>query len=218
MLTDLRTLLIRHAQTIWNASSRIQGQADPPLSDEGRDQCARLRERVKDAPIQRLYTSDLDRARRTAEAVAGDRERLEPILDPRLREVDLGEWEGATSASLETGWPDRYKAGLENPSWDLVPGGEGEAAFQAGVVSAMGEVLGGAGDSETIAVVTHIGVIRLLLATITGTQRNHMRWCWAIHNTSITGIDSTPDFARWRSGDIDMVAINDNEHLKAIPV
>ena len=45
-----------------------------------------------------------------------------------------------------------------------------------------------------------------------------MRWRWAIHNTSITRIDGAPDFARWRSGDVDVVAINDNQHLLAIPV
>ena len=215
LLHELRTLLIRHAQTVWNAASRIQGQADPALSDEGRAQVERLRERVRGYPLTRLYSSDLERAHQTAAAVAWSRLDLAPSLDPRLREVSLGEWEGATSAGLEADYPDLYREWLASPSWDLVPGGEGEAAFEARVFAAMEEILGSAGDADTVAVVTHIGVIRLLLATITGTQRNNMRWRWAIHNTSITRIDSPPDFDRWRSGAVDMVAINDNAHLKA---
>ncbi len=217
LLDDLRTLLVRHAQTVWNASSRIQGQADPALSEEGRKQVDCLGERMRAYPLTRIHSSDLERARQTAEAIAFGRPGLAPALDPRLREVSLGEWEGATSASLEADYPDLYRDWLANPSWDIVPGGEGEAAFEARVISAMEEILGSAGDSDAVAVVTHIGLIRLLLAAVAGTQRNNMRWRWAIHNTSITRIDSPPDFVSWRSGEVEMVAINDNAHLKAAP-
>jgi broad specificity phosphatase PhoE len=210
----LRTLLIRHAETVWNASSRIQGQADPALSDAGREQCDRLRQRMSDAVLTRIYTSDLERARLTAEAAAAGIPGLQPILDSGLREVSLGEWEGATTESLSTGWPEAYKAWLEGPSWDLVPGGEGERAFQGRVMSTMTGILGAADNGDTIAVVTHIGVIRLLLALVTDTPPADMRWRWAIHNTSITSVESRPDFQAWRDGDVDLVAINDNQHLK----
>jgi broad specificity phosphatase PhoE len=200
---------------VWNASSRIQGQADPALSEEGWVQCQRLGERMRDATLSRIYTSDLERARRTAEAVAGDRPA--PILDARLREVDLGEWEGATSAGLEQDYPELFKAWLESPSWDLVPGGEGEDAFESRVFAAMTDILGDAAADDTVAVVTHIGVIRLLLTAIAGTQRENMRWRWAIHNTSLCSIDGRPDFGAWRAGDVEVVAINDSAHLKMVP-
>lgn len=200
---------------MWNASSRIQGQADPALSEEGWVQCQLLGERMRDASLSRIYTSDLERARRTAEAVAGGRPA--PILDARLREVDLGEWEGATNARLEQDYPELFKAWLESPSWDLVPGGEGEDAFETRVVAVMTDILAAAAEDDTVAVVTHIGVIRLLLTAIAGTQRNNMRWRWAIHNTSLCSIDSRPDFSAWRAGDVEVVAINDNAHIKMVP-
>jgi probable phosphoglycerate mutase len=211
----LRTLLIRHAQTVWNASSRIQGQADPELSELGRDQVRRLGERMAGTPLAAIHTSDLARARETADAVAATAATgVTPIHDSRLREVDLGQWEGATNTELQARYPELYQEWLRNPTWDLVPGGEGEAALETRVFAAMGDILGAAAETDTVAVVTHIGVIRLLLAAVAGTSRNNLRWRWAIHNTSITAVDSRADFDSWPRGEVELVAINDSiQHL-----
>lgn len=213
----MKTLLIRHAETVWNAASRIQGQADPALSDRGRQQCERLRGRMARAVLTRIYTSDLERARLTAEAAAAGRSGLAPILDEGLREVSLGSWEGASAESLSSEWPEQYRAWLERPSWDLVPGGEGAEPFAARVARTMTAIVDGAADAEVIAVVTHIGVIRLLLSKLTGAPTDDMRWRWAIDNASITAIGSRPDFATWLAGDAEILAINDNIHLRGLP-
>jgi broad specificity phosphatase PhoE len=212
----VRTLLIRHSETVWNAASKIQGQADPALSDRGEEQCRRLRDRLRGAAISRIYTSDLGRARLTAEAIAAGRPGPDPVPTEGLREVSLGEWEGATAESLASEWPEQYQEWLKRPSWDLVPGGEGEKRFEARVRGTMSDILAASGATGVIAVVTHIGVIRLLLSILTGAATEDMRWRWAIDNTSITAVDSEPDFSGWTTGQAEIVAVNDNVHLRGL--
>jgi probable phosphoglycerate mutase len=100
------TLLIaRHGETDWNRERRWQGHADPPLNDLGREQARALAEQLRADPPDALYGSDLARARETAEIV-GQRLGLDVRLDSRLREVDVGEWSGLTTAELERLHPD----------------------------------------------------------------------------------------------------------------
>jgi broad specificity phosphatase PhoE len=213
----MRTFLIRHAETVWNSASRIQGQADPPLSERGEQQCAALADRLQAIPLARVYTSDLERARRTADAVAAAHEEVEVVPHPGLREVALGRWEGATAETLSTEWPDIFARWVESPSWDLVPGGEGEKPFADRVAATMTEILEASGDGDTVAVVTHIGVIRQLLSVVTGAPVADMRWRWAIDNTSLTRLDSRPDFEAWAGGDVELLAVNDNAHVRTMP-
>ena len=207
--------MIRHAQTIWNATGRIQGQADPELSDLGRDQCQLVAQRLASVDLGALYTSDLARARETAEAVARLHPGLSVEVDSGLREVDLGEWEGADRDTLQRGWPELFQKWLTSPSWDLVPGGEGSAAFEDRVVGCLGRIAAAAGDDATVAVVTHIGVVRSLLSMIVGIPAGNLRFPWAIDNTSITVLRGPSARARWLTPEMEIVAINDNLHLRS---
>jgi probable phosphoglycerate mutase len=94
---NLRLILVRHGVTAWNLEQRIQGHTDVELDPVGYIQAARIAERLSgvDCPIQAVYSSDLRRARLTAEAIAA------PICltvrtTPLLREMMLGDWEGLT--------------------------------------------------------------------------------------------------------------------------
>ena len=62
----MRVIIVRHAQTVWNASGKIQGQADPPLSEDGRAQCQAVADRLAPVSIQAIFSSDLVRAREIA--------------------------------------------------------------------------------------------------------------------------------------------------------
>lgn len=97
-------LLVRHGETDWNREGRWQGHADPSLNELGREQARALATRVLAEPIDAIYSSDLARARETA-AIVGAGVGLEPRLDPRLREVDVGEWSGLTSDEVERRYP-----------------------------------------------------------------------------------------------------------------
>lgn len=98
-------LLVRHGETDWNRERRWQGHADPPLNTLGREQARALALRLSHHPPAAIYSSDLERARATAEAVA--RVLGLPVgLDARLREVDVGEWSGLTTPEVEHLYPD----------------------------------------------------------------------------------------------------------------
>jgi broad specificity phosphatase PhoE len=155
---DREIWLIRHAESEWNALGRWQGQADPVLSARGRDQAASLAARVARERFDALVTSDLRRARETAE-VLGRTLGLEPRFDARLRERHIGAWAGLTSAEIGERWPDEL-ARVRRRDRIIRPGG-GEsmddvaARARACLLDLAREV-----DLARVAIVAHGGVIR----------------------------------------------------------
>ncbi len=147
-----RLLLVRHGQSTWNAESRWQGQADPPLSDLGERQAAAAAEHIASAiAIDVVWSSDLVRAQRTAEVIAG---RLTVVMrvDPRLRERNAGAWTGLTRADIEERYPGDLQA-RRSP-----PGFEQDGPLFDRVEAALREVAGT--DTAEVLVVTHGGVVR----------------------------------------------------------
>jgi broad specificity phosphatase PhoE len=98
-------LLVRHGETDWNAERRWQGHADVPLNERGRDQARELAESLAGERIDAIFTSDLSRARETADIVAA-RLHVPVAVDPDLREIDVGPLEGLTAdeAKALDGW------------------------------------------------------------------------------------------------------------------
>jgi probable phosphoglycerate mutase len=91
--------LARHGETDWNAQDRWQGHADTRLNASGREQARALAARLADVPFGAVYSSDLRRALETAEIVVEGRD-LAIRTDPRLREIDVGSWQGLTNAEI----------------------------------------------------------------------------------------------------------------------
>jgi broad specificity phosphatase PhoE len=102
-------LLARHGETDWNREGRWQGWADPPLNETGRAQARALADQLRALPFDAVYTSDLRRARETAEIVAAPHG-VPVTSDAGLREIDVGSWSGLTRAEIEERFP-----GLERP-------------------------------------------------------------------------------------------------------
>ncbi len=98
-------LLARHGETDWNREGRFQGHADPPLNEAGRAQARALAERLAEVELDAIYSSDLRRARETAEIVAAAKG-LTVTTDPGLREVDVGSWSGLTRGEIADRFPD----------------------------------------------------------------------------------------------------------------
>lgn len=147
-----RLLLVRHGESTWNADGRWQGQADPPLSSLGERQATEAATRVDG--FDAIWSSDLARARQTAEIVASRLE-IDVRLDARLRERDAGEWQGHTRAEIDEQWPG-YLASGRRP-----PGYESDEALLARVLAAIAEI-GGAHPRESVLVVVHGGIVRTL--------------------------------------------------------
>ncbi len=104
-----RLLLVRHGQSTWNAARRWQGHADPPLSELGREQARATAATLAVERIDALFTSDLRRAVETAHIV-GSHHGLEPVVDVRLRELDIGCWNGLRRDEIEARWPEELAA------------------------------------------------------------------------------------------------------------
>ncbi len=152
--------MLRHGRTEWNEAGRIQGQTDVGLSESGRRQVAAWRVPARFLEFN-WVASPLRRARETA-CVLGARE---PVLEPRVREMSWGAWEGRTLAELRAGLGEQMTANERRGLDFRPPGGESPREVQARLSAWLGEV--GGNGSATIAV-THKGVIRAMLALATG--------------------------------------------------
>ena len=175
-------LLLRHAQSEWNALGLWQGQADPPLSIEGRRQAAAAAARIASESwhdgFDVVVSSDLARASQTAEILVRElRLDTAPVLDEGLREYDAGEWSGRTLAEIEARWPgevDRFGQGIVSSP----PGGEDRRSFDARVAEttrrlvsfpkkAMSE------EGTSLLVIAHGGVVGSV-ARSAGLVRRHI--------------------------------------------
>lgn len=159
-----RILLLRHGQSTWNAEGRWQGWADPPLSPAGRTQAAAAAVLLAGHGIEAVASSDLRRARETAEIIA-DALGIENVLvEPGIRERDVGEWSGLTRTDIDARWPGMLTAWRSGQLLAL-PGGEGN--INERVVAGISRILDQVGDRVTLAV-THGGVIRGLVRHLGG--------------------------------------------------
>jgi probable phosphoglycerate mutase len=168
-------LLVRHGETDWNAVGRLQGHTDRPLSDFGRRQAQQLAEELADEPLDAIYSSDLARARETAE-IAGGRLGLPVVLDPGLREKDWGTWEGLTS--------------VERDRVEFV--GESTEAHQARILQALTEIAGRHPGGRVL-VVTHGGSMRRVqtaaMAMAMPVVENCGQWLCAWENGKFRAVD-----------------------------
>lgn len=159
-----RILLVRHAQSEWNAAHRWQGQADPPLSAVGEHQASRLADHPRLARIDAIVTSDLIRAVETAERIA-QRKDLPLSIDSVLRELDVGSWSGRTRAQIEQAQPGalaRYAAGIAG--WE---GGESCAAH-AQRCRAAARMLESWSGASSLCAITHGGTARMIVVALLG--------------------------------------------------
>jgi broad specificity phosphatase PhoE len=195
--------LIRHGQSTWNREHRIQGQLDPPLSAEGRHQAKLLGSRLAGRAFVGFYASDLKRAFETAEVI-GPAVGRHPQPQTSLREIYLGAWEGLSTEEIAERFPAAWASWVEEPDWDVVPGGEGAGPFDARVAAALEEIFRRHPDGDVL-VVTHGGVIQIALHRIVG-RPSHGLFPFKIQNASISLIEK-------RDGRMVIGGVNDVGHL-----
>ena len=164
----MKILLARHGETPWNAEGRYQGQVDIPLSDVGLAQAAALGQRLQGVHIDRAVASPLARATRTAQLALG--EARVPMLgfDAGLLEIAHGEWEGLLASEIAQRDPLRLQAWRDAPESVLMPGGESLQMVLERAWPALMRACAGLGADDTLLVVAHDAVNRVLLARILG--------------------------------------------------
>ena len=147
--------LVRHGQTDWNRTGRWQGQAPfaPGLNETGRAQVLSMRDDLKDVTLSAIYSSDLLRARQTAELIA------EPLgltvtLEPRLQEIDLGVWEGMPSEEIEAKYSQELAERARNPLYSRAPNGESPHDVAERVLATVDQIASKHRD-ESVLIVSH---------------------------------------------------------------
>ena len=162
-----RIILIRHGETAWNSEKRIQGQIDIDLNAVGVEQAEAAACRLATLPFAALYSSDLLRARHTAERIGALLE-MAPLLLPEFRERRYGCFEGLTYEDAERDYPADYAAfEARIPDYAFPAGGESLLQFHARVTAGLGELARRHGG-QRIAIVTHGGVLDIVNRFVRG--------------------------------------------------
>jgi broad specificity phosphatase PhoE len=199
--------LIRHGETDWNMEGRWQGHADVPLNEIGRRQAQLLAQHLaaEGVHFDAIYSSDLARAYQTAWEI-GAAVRVAVQLLPSLREIDLGTWSGLTYQEIRERYPIECK--LLEQGQDIPRGGaESMAAMQQRVVEAV-DAIAGHHRGETLALVTHGGCIRAMLAHAEQHVGDSFVKYPHIGNTSISIVEI--DGTRWHAKESNLM-----RHLEA---
>ena len=200
----LRLLLARHDQTDWNAQHRYQGHAQVPLNETGQRQAAALGDRLAREGIEVVYSSDLPRAWQTAQAVAAVCG-LPVQAEPRIREMDFGEWQGRTHAEIRgLGGASAHPGGHQEPLSYAPPGGETLGQLAERVRAALEDARRTQQD-KTVLWVTHGGPLRTLLCLVLGLdlgQNGQFR----THTASVSELHVLPDRTL-------LALLNDTHHL-----
>jgi broad specificity phosphatase PhoE len=145
--------LVRHGQTDWNLEGRWQGHADVPLNMQGRQQAVQIASALADTGLAAIYSSDLQRALDTAQVIAAATG-LQVRIDPRLREINQGEWQGMLATDIEARYGELLRQRKVNPLSVAPPGGESVQQVRDRVVAAI-EAIRQHHPHQRVAVVSH---------------------------------------------------------------
>ena len=162
-----RLVLIRHAAT--DLAGTFCGHSDPDLNPAGLAQLHAVRRRLDSCPLDRLLSSDLLRARRCAQVLA-HQHRLQPMLDPALREINFGDWEGLRWDEIQARFPEQAQRWLHDFTTFTPPHAEPYAHFTARIRKQADQWLLETSPTTCLAVLTHRGVLQFLLQTYCGVE------------------------------------------------
>lgn len=199
-------LAVRHGETAWNRETRIQGQLDIPLNPLGLAQAQRLAQALDGQGLHAIYSSDLARARQTAEAVAS-LQGLTVLLDAGLRERGFGMFEGLTWAEIETRWPTESERWRRRDPEFAAQGGESLQDFYGRAVATV-ETLAARHPGQTVLIVAHGGVLDCLYRAAARQSLQAAR-SWTLGNASINRL-------LYSQSGLTLMGWNDDNHLAGL--
>jgi len=193
---------MRHGETVWNTERRYQGMTDIELSEEGLRQAECAAKRFKNIRIDKIYASPLKRAMKTAEKIAAEKG-LEIISEDDFREIHFGEWEGKTVPELTEKYGESYTNFIREPHKYGFPG-EGSVEnvinrIKPGIDKLIAE------EKGNVLIVSHGGIIRLMIMYIMGLDSSWFTKMW-INNTGVSIIEIKNDRRL-------LLTLNDSAHL-----
>ncbi len=153
--------LVRHGETEWNKTMRFQGSSDIELNDTGYEQANILAKRLSGIDFTSIYSSDLKRAIGTASAVAGEKKM---IIEPNLKEMHFGDWEGLTFEQIKAEYPGELDKFYIDPTSADIPGNETFLKLQQRACKAFYNIA--QSNEDNVLIVSHGATIRVILADI----------------------------------------------------
>jgi broad specificity phosphatase PhoE len=200
MGTLLKLYITRHGETVWNAEKRLQGWKDSQLTENGIHNAKALGSSLKGTSFVSVYASPSDRTVQTAKYIM-DNQNVPLKLDDRLKEINMGDWEGLTQAEVSEYDADLFHAFWNTPHLYVPVKGEGFFDVQKRAMEAI-SMIRSQHESGNILVVTHTVVIKCLLAYF---KRLPIEKLWEppyIHDTSLTVIELSREAKIILEGDI----------------
>ena len=198
-----RIIAVRHGETAWNVDTRIQGHLDIALNDTGRWQARQVARALADEPLAAVYTSDLQRAHATAQAIA-QASGAPLVPEPGLRERSFGTLEGRTFAEIETELPEQARRWRQRDPHFAPAGGETLVQLRERI-AATTHRLAAQHTEQLIVLVAHGGVLDMLYRLATGLDLQAPR-TWLVTNASINRLLWTPQ-------GLTLVGWADTQHL-----
>lgn len=205
----MRILLVRHGETTWNAEGRYQGQSDIALSPVGEAQALALGVRLRGVRIDRAVASPLCRALRTAELALGEERVAMLTTDAGFQEIAHGEWEGLLASEIRARDGERLRAWRDAPHEVLMPQGESLQHVLDRAWPALARACEGLAADDTLLVVAHDAVNRVLLCRILGLPLSRL-WSFRQAPTTLNLLEG-PDVDH-----LDVVRLNDCAHHTAL--
>jgi probable phosphoglycerate mutase len=206
----IRIIIVRHGRTAWNAGQgaqeRFRGVVDLPLAAEGIEQAHATARRLAGIPLTAVYSSPLQRARHTAEIIAGPHDlAVQPLSG--LRTLDYGDWAGLLHSEVAERWPEQYQLWHQNPFALKIPGGDSTAGLRERAVAAVHHVLARLPDRSTVVLVSHQAVTKTLVCALADLpEAAYWRVRQDLCNLSV--FDYEPG-----RGVFDLAGLNDTCHL-----
>ena len=200
-----KIFLVRHGHTLWNGERKIQGHSNVELAPEGIAQAELLAKNFPLEKVSAIYSSDLSRAKVTAEILA-KKFNLPVQLEKNLREAHWGDWEGQKLSNIEKSDPVNYERFFHNPEELQIKNAETFAQLQARAVSALKKIIAAHPD-ENIIIVAHGAINRTILCHILEMPLKKM-WTLSQFNTAV-------NIFRVDDGNFMIQLINSTAHLSA---
>jgi len=156
-----RLILVRHGETQYNKEEIFRGTSEVPLNEMGLEQARLLGLALKGESLSAVYTSPQIRAVVTAEEIAGHHG-LSPVAEPRLADMNFGEWQGVPLREVKERWPEIYHIWATDPFAAKIPGGQTLREVETAAMAAVLDMEARHPD-ETVALISHRLVIKVLL-------------------------------------------------------
>ena len=201
-------LVIRHAETFGNVEGRFCGHSETELTPLGILQARALGERLRGQQFDHAYSSDLSRALHTARlALEHHHQPIEPLLDPRLREMYYGDWESLAYTELSKTQAEALRAWFTGKSFSP-PGGESLQDVRNRTAEAIRELVS-KHTGERLLIASHGQAIGAMVAELLQVPLEST-WSFGLANTAITKLSFS------RSGRVTLVGFNDHAHIEGL--